>query len=75
MKYGNKNVQKVLDTFMDSEEIKSAIYSYCPYPMVFIAFAYQWGVFGNNVYPKKGMQAIADAAVASLTQMGGVLQA
>lgn len=42
--------------------------------MVFMAFAYQWGVFGNNVYPKEGMQAIADAAAASLKQMGGVLK-
>ena len=74
MKYGNKDVRKVLDQFTDSEEIKSAIYSYCPYPMVFMAFAYQWGVFGNTEYPKEGMQAIPNAAVASLNLMGGVMR-
>lgn len=74
MKYGNKDVRKILDQFTDSEELKTAIYSYCPYPMVFMAFAYQWGVFGNNEYPKAGMQAIPNAAVASLTQMGGILK-
>ncbi len=74
MKYGNKDVQKILDRITDSAELKAAIYSYCPYPMVFMAFAYQWGVFGNNVYPKAGMQAIPDAAVKSLQQLGGVLK-
>lgn len=74
MKYGNKDVQKVLDQLTDSEELKSAIYAYAPYPMVFMAFAYQWGVFSNNEYPKHGMQAIPDAAVASLQQLGGVLK-
>lgn len=74
MKYGNKNVKKVLDQFTASDELKSAIYSYCPYPMVFMAFAYQWGVFSNNEYPKYGMQAISNAAVASLERMGGVLK-
>jgi phytoene dehydrogenase-like protein len=74
MKYGIKNVTKVLDQFTDSEELKSMIYSYCPYPMVFMAFAYQWGVFSNNEYPKAGMQAIPDAAVTSMRQMGGVLR-
>lgn len=74
MKYGNKDVRKVLDQFSDEDELKSAIYSYCPYPMVFMAFAYQWGVFSNNAYPKLGMQAIPNAAVASLLQMGGVLK-
>lgn len=74
MKYGNKDVKKILDRFTDSEELKSTIYSYCPYPMVFMAFAYQWGVFGNNEYPKGGMQAIPNAAVTSLNQMGGVLK-
>lgn len=74
MKYGNKNVKIILDKFTDSEELKSAVYSYCPYPMVFMAFAYQWGVFSNNEYPKEGMQAIPNAAVTSLNQMGGVLK-
>lgn len=74
MKYGNKDAYKVLDKFTASDDLKSAIYSYCPYPMVFMAFAYQWGVFGNNEYPKEGMQAIPDAAVESLNQMGGVLK-
>jgi phytoene dehydrogenase-like protein len=74
MKYGNKDAKKVLDSFTDSEELKSALYSYCPYPMVFMAFAYQWGVFGNNAYPKEGMQAIPDAAAASLKHMGGILK-
>lgn len=74
MKYGNKDVKRVLDQFTASDELKSAIYSYCPYPMVFMAFAYQWGVFSNNEYPKSGMQAIPNAAVASLERMGGVLK-
>lgn len=74
MKYGNKDARKVLDQFTACEELKSAIYACCPYPMVFMAFAYQWGVFSNNEYPKTGMQAIPNAAVASLTQMGGVLK-
>lgn len=74
MTYGNKDVQEILDQITDSSELKSAIYSYCPYPMVFMAFAYQWGVFGNNVYPKAGMQAIPDAAVEALRQLGGVLK-
>jgi phytoene dehydrogenase-like protein len=74
MKYGNKEAKKILDRFTDSEELKSAIYSYCPYPMVFLAFAYQWGVFSNNEYPKAGMQAIPDAAVESLIRMGGELK-
>lgn len=74
MKYGNKDVKKVLDKFTVSDKLKSAIYSYCPYPMVFMAFAYQWGVFGNNEYPKLGMQAIPNAAVTSLNQLEGVLK-
>lgn len=74
MRYGNRNVNKVLDIITDSEELKPAIYSYCPYPMVFMAFAYQWGVFGNNEYPKEGMQVIPNTAVESLNQMGGVLK-
>ncbi|MEW8985554.1 MAG: hypothetical protein AB2401_00785, partial [Bacillus sp. (in: firmicutes)] len=65
---------KVLDQFTNSEALKSTIYSYCPYPMVFMAFAYQWGVFSNNEYPKAGMQAIPNAAVISLKHMGGVLK-
>ncbi|MGE5652872.1 MAG: phytoene desaturase family protein, partial [Bacillota bacterium] len=74
MKYGNKDVTKVLDQLTSSEELKAAIYSHSPYPMVFMAFAYQWSVFGNNEYPQAGMQAIPDAAAASLQQMGGVLK-
>jgi len=74
MKYGNKDAKKVLDRFTDSEDIKAAIYSYCPYPMVFMAFAYQWGVFSNNEYPKEGMQAIPNASVESLQKLGGVLK-
>lgn len=74
MKYGNKDARKILDQFTDTDELKAAIYSYCPYPMVFMAFAYQWGVFSNNEYPKDGMQAIPNAAVKSLEQMGGVLK-
>lgn len=74
MRYGNKDAKKVLDQFTDSDELKAAVYSYCPYPMVFMAFAYQWGVFSNNEYPKAGMQAIPNAAAASLAQLGGVLK-
>lgn len=74
MKHGTKDAKNILDQFTASDELKAAIYSYCPYPMVFMAFAYQWGVFGNNEYPKAGMQAIPNAAVTSLKQMGGVLK-
>ena len=74
LKYGIKDVKKVLDKFTDSNNIKSAIYSYCPYPMVFMAFAYQWSVFYNNEYPKNGMQSIPNAAVESLQKNGGVLK-
>ncbi|WP_066303693.1 NAD(P)/FAD-dependent oxidoreductase [Bacillus sp. FJAT-29814] len=74
MKYGNKDAKKILDQFTDCDELKSAIYSYCPYPMVFMAFAYQWGVFSNNEYPKAGMQAIPNAVVKSLIRMGGELK-
>lgn len=65
---------KVLDKLTDAEELKSAIYAYCPYPMVFMAFAYQWGVFGKGEYPLGGMQAIPDAAAAALSKAGGVLK-
>lgn len=74
MKYGNKNVDKVLDKLTQSKELKTAIYTISPYPMLFMAFAYQWGVFGKNVYPKLGMQAIPNAAVSSLKAMGGELK-
>jgi phytoene dehydrogenase-like protein len=74
MKYGVKDVAKVLDGLTDAEELKSAIYAYCPYPMVFMAFAYQWGVFGKGEYPLGGMQAIPDAAAASLVKAGGILK-
>ena len=73
MKYGNKDAFKMLDAFTTSDELKTAIYSKSPYPMVFMAFAYQWGVFGKNYYPVNGMQAIPDAAVQSLCSMGGEL--
>ena len=73
MKYGTKDIRQILDRFSDSAELKAAIYSYCPYPMVFMAFAYQWGVFGQGDYPCLGMQSIPDAAAASLQKMGGQL--
>ena len=74
MKYGNKDVLKILNQFTYSDELKSVIFSNCPYPMVFMAFAYQWGVFSNNEYPKEGMQAIPNAAVTSFNKMGGILK-
>ncbi|WP_071394755.1 phytoene desaturase family protein [Bacillus tuaregi] len=74
MKYGNKDARKVLDQITTSNELKTAIYSYCPYPMVFMAFAYQWGVFGHTEYPRKGMQAIPNAAVTGLNRNGGLLK-
>ncbi len=74
MKYGNKDVKRILDHLTNSDVLKSTIYSYCPYPMVFMAFAYQWGVFSNNEYPKAGMQAIPNSAVTSLNRNGGVLK-
>jgi len=74
MRYGNKDVYRVLDSLTDSDELKTAIYSKSPYPMVFMAFAYQWGVFGKSHYPTHGMGAIADAAAAGLQQLGGELR-
>lgn len=74
MKYGNKDVSKMLDSFTAGEELKTAIYSKAPYPMVFMAFAYQWGVYGKNYYPINGMQAIPDAAVKGLHGLGGELK-
>lgn len=73
MKYGRKDAGKVLDQLELCAQIKQVIYSLCPYPMVFLAFAYQWGVLGRSVYPKAGMQAIPDAAAKSLQQMGAEL--
>lgn len=74
MKYGNKDAYKILDSCTASENLKTAIYSRCPYPMVFMAFAYQWGVFGKSFYPVNGMQAIPDATAAGLQQLGGELK-
>lgn len=74
MKYGNKDAYKMLDSFTTSEDLKTAIYSKSPYPMVFMAFAYQWGVYGKNYYPVNGMQSIPDAAVEGLKRMGGELK-
>ncbi|MDF2873145.1 MAG: phytoene dehydrogenase-related protein [Anaerocolumna sp.] len=74
MKYGNKDAYKVLDSFTSSEDLKTAIYSKSPYPMVFMSFAYQWGVYGKNYYPLNGMQAIPDAAVEGLRRLGGELK-
>jgi phytoene dehydrogenase-like protein len=74
MKYGNKDAYKILDSFTASDELKTAIYSKSPYPMVFMSFAYQWGVFGKGCYPVEGMQAIPDAAVKGLKSLGGELK-
>lgn len=74
MKYGIKDVDKVLDSLTGLDELKTAIYSKSPYPMVFMAFAYQWGVYGKSYYPVHGMQAIPNAAVEGLKQMGGELK-
>jgi phytoene dehydrogenase-like protein len=74
MKYGNKDAYKILDSFSTCDELKTAIYSKSPYPMVFMAFAYQWGVYGNNSYPVNGMQAIPDAAAEGLKNLGGELK-
>jgi phytoene dehydrogenase-like protein len=74
MKYGNKDVSKMLDIFTSCDDLKTAIYSKGPYPMVFMAFAYQWGVYGKNYYPINGMQAIPDAAVKGLEVNGGELK-
>jgi phytoene dehydrogenase-like protein len=74
MKYGNKDAYKILDSCTTSDELKAAIYSKSPYPMVFMAFAYQWGVYGKNYYPLNGMQTIPDAAVKGLNRLGGELK-
>jgi phytoene dehydrogenase-like protein len=74
MKYGNKDTYKILDSFTASNDLKTAVYSKSPYPMVFMAFAYQWGVYGRNYYPVNGMQAIPDAAAEGLKRLGGELK-
>jgi phytoene dehydrogenase-like protein len=74
MRYGNKDVAKMLDKLTTSDELKTAVYSKGPFPMVFMSFAYQWGVFGKNYYPVNGMQAIPDAAVNGLCNHGGELR-
>jgi phytoene dehydrogenase-like protein len=74
MKYGNKDGHKILDSFTNTDDLKTAIYSKSPYPMVFMAFAYQWGVYGNSCYPINGMQAIPDAAVKGLRNLDGELK-
>lgn len=74
MKYGNKDVSRILDSFTNLDDLKAMIYSKSPYHMVFMAFAYQWGVYGNNYYPINGMQAIPDAAVEGLRSLGGELK-
>lgn len=74
MKYGNKDAFKVLDKLTVNDNLKTAIYSQAPYSMVFMAFAYQWGVYGKNYYPINGMQAIPDAALKGLNSHGGVLK-
>jgi phytoene dehydrogenase-like protein len=74
MKYGNKDAYKILNSFTDSDDLKTVIYSKGPYPMVFMSFAYQWWVYGKNFYPVNGMQAIPDAAVEGLKNQGGELK-
>lgn len=74
MKYGNKDAYKILDSFTTLDDLKTAIYSKSPYPMVFMAFSYQWEVFGKNYYPVKGMQGIPDAAAQGLKAMEGELK-
>jgi phytoene dehydrogenase-like protein len=74
MKYGNKDARRVLDSLTTCDELKTAVYSKAPYPMVFMAFAYQWSVYGESRYPVAGMQAIPDAAVESLRNQGGELK-
>lgn len=74
MKYGNKDAYRILDSLTTSDALKTAIYSKSPYPMVFMSFAYQWGVYGKNYYPVNGMQGIPDAAVKGLNNLGGELK-
>lgn len=74
MKYGNKDANKILDLLTNSDELKTIIHSKAPYPMVFMAFAYQWWVFGKKCYPINGMQAIPDAAVKGLNGYGGEIK-
>ena len=74
MKYGIKDVDKILDSITSSDELKTLIYSKSPYPMVFMSFAYQWGVYGKNYYPVNGMQSIPDAAVEGLRKSGGEIR-
>lgn len=74
MKFGNQDANKVLDSFSTCEDLKTAIYSKSPYPMVFMAFAYQWGVYGKSCYPRNGMQAIPEAAAQGLKCLGGKVQ-
>ncbi len=74
MRYGSKDAYRVLDSLTTSDELKTAIYSKAPYPMVFMACAYQWGVYGSSLYPSHGMHAISDAAAEGLKRLGGELK-
>ncbi|MDD4593326.1 MAG: FAD-dependent oxidoreductase, partial [Parabacteroides sp.] len=74
MKYGNKDAYKVLDLLITSDDLKTAIYSISPYPMVFMSFAYQWFACGKSYRPVNGMQAIPNAAVEGLKRLGGELK-
>lgn len=74
LKYGTKDFLKVMNNLTDSKELKSLIYSRSPYSMVFMAFAYQWGVFGKNAYPSNGMQSIPDSAAEGLRLHGGEIR-
>ena len=74
MKYGNRDTYQILDSLTACAQLKTAIYSRCPYPMVFMSFAYQWGVYGHSRYPVHGMQAIPNAAAEGFACMGGELK-
>jgi phytoene dehydrogenase-like protein len=74
MKYGNKDACKILDLLTDSDELKTAVYSKAPYPMVFMSFAYMWWVNNKSYYPVNGMQSIPDAAAEGLDRLGGELK-
>lgn len=74
MRYGMKDACDVLEKQVRNPVLRSVIYSKGIFPMVYMAHVYRWSVLGKDSWPAGGMQAIPDAASASLKQNGGVLE-
>lgn len=74
MKYGLKDTNVVLDKLSKNPTLSTVIYSKATYPMVYMSYAYRWGVIGKDYYPADGMQAIPDASVVSFEANGGTVK-